>query len=225
MTAESVRGRKRPGEGRGTRQRERGEAKLERLLSVAASLMARSGYDQTTIRDVGRETGYSLAGMYYYFKGKDDLLFQIQQRTFAMLLEEQTACLQNGGAPEDELRLLIRNHVSFFTRFSNELKVCTFELESLSGEQYEEIEALRRSYFRLVSGVVRDLLGERATRTLPVRHHTLFVFGMLNWLVLWFDKRRDGPVDRLADEMTDLVLHGLPTPRSGTGRGEESGTG
>jgi AcrR family transcriptional regulator len=174
--------------------------------------MAKQGYDQTTIRDVGRETGFSVAGMYYYFKGKEDLLFQIQQRTFASLLEEQRREVERAGTPEEKLRRLARNYLSFYTRYSAELKVCTFELESIKGEQYREIEKLRRAYFRLAASVVEELLEEtnpEGANGRRIRHVTLFIFGMLNWVFLWFDPRKDGSADRLADEMVDMVLHGM----------------
>jgi AcrR family transcriptional regulator len=192
--------------------RSRTEDKLEKLLTVAAALMAKRGYDQTTIRDVGRETGFSLAGMYYYFKGKEDLLAQIQKRTFASLLEEQEQVVADGDTPEEQFRRLVRNHLSFFTRHMNELKVCTFELESVNGEAYDEIERIRRSYFKLFADVVGGLVGKKgkkADRERRTRHITLFAFGMLNWVFMWFEEDRDDPVDRLADEMVDLVLTGV----------------
>ena len=193
--------------------RSRSEQKLERLLAAAAALMARQGYDQTSIRDVSRETGLSLAGMYYYFASKEELLFLIQRRTFASLLEVQERAVAQGATPEEKLERLIRGHLAFSTQHAAELKVCTFELESIKDRQYQEIEALRRMYFRLAARVVRELLaaGRRsAASTRLVRHHTLFIFGMLNWLFMWFDPRRDGPPDRLAGEMIGLVLRGLP---------------
>jgi len=193
--------------------RERSGEKLERLLGTAAALMARQGYDQTSIRDVGRETGYSLAGMYYYFASKEDLLFQIQQRTFASLLAEQEREVKRGQTPEEKLEFLVRNYLDFFTRHANELKICAFEIESVKGEQYGEIERLRRRYFRLAHGVVRELMGGNgrgAAASSHVRHFTLFIFGMLNWVFLWHDPRRDGSATRLADDMLRLILNGLP---------------
>ena len=196
----------------GPAPRTRTEDKLEKLLNAAAALMAKHGYDQTTIRDVGRETGFSLAGMYYYFKGKEDLLAQIQKRTFASLLEEQEQVVKDGGSPEEQFRLLVRNHLSFFTRHMNELKVCTFELDSVNGEPYDEIERIRRSYFKLTADVVGGLVGQTGKKTdreRKTRHITLFVFGMLNWVFMWFEDDRDNPVDHLADDMVDLVLTGV----------------
>ena len=187
------------------------EEKFERLLAAAAGLMACRGFNQTTMRDVARETGFSLAGMYYYFKSKEELLYKIQQRTFAGLLEMQEGDAEAGASAEHRLRRLIANHLAFFISHSAELKICTFELESLTGEPYEKIEELRKRYFRLTASIIGELKGvEGEASTDPVvRHHTLFVFGMLNWIFMWYQPERDGPAEELAGEMTAFVLHGL----------------
>lgn len=190
--------------------------KLERLLTAAAGLMARQGYDQTSIRDVARETGFSLAGMYYYFQSKEDLLFRIQDRTFRSLLEEQERAMAEGGSAVERLRRLVHNHLSYYTQHFNEMKVCTFELHSLSDERYRAIEALRRRYFRLSAGVIGEIVsGESGVaEERVVRHYTLFLFGMLNWIFMWFDPQRDAPVETLGGEIINMALHGLLGDRS-----------
>ncbi len=184
--------------------------KLERLLSAAAGLMAEGGYAQTTIRDVARETGYSLAGMYYYFENKEDLLFQIQHRTFASLLAEQEAAAAEGGAPDEILQRLVENHLAYFTRHASELKVCTFEMGSLEPERYAAIAELRKRYFKCVAGVVGGIMGETNTDSGAVRRYTLLIFGMLNWIFMWYDPTRDGEVETLGDEMITMIRDGLP---------------
>jgi TetR/AcrR family transcriptional regulator, cholesterol catabolism regulator len=188
----------------GTRQ----GPKLERLLSVAAGLMADRGFAQTTMRDVARETGYSLAGMYYYFENKDDLLFQIQQRSFSSLLAEQEAAVAGNDDAADKLRRLVDNHLAHFTRNASELKVCTFELQTLERDRYELIADLRRRYFSCMASVLGELMDESDEGV--VRRHTLLVFGMLNWIFMWYDPERDGEVSTLGDEMIELIRGGLP---------------
>jgi len=186
--------------------------RLELILSSAAALMARNGYGQTSIRDVARETKLSLAGMYYYFQSKEDLLYKIQHRTFASLLEEQEEVASGGIDGRERLRSLIGTHLSFYTRHFNEMKICTFELQSLTGERYREVEELRRRYFRLTAGIVGEILagrGPAAEREAEARHYTLFIFGMLNWIFMWFDPERDAPLEDLTDRLVHLALHGL----------------
>ena len=188
------------------------EQKLEGLLEAAAGLMAKRGFSQTTIRDVARETGFSLAGMYHYFESKEDLLFQIQHGTFSRLLAEQEDQAARAADPEDRLRKLIATHLAFFQHHSGEMKVCTFELESLTGESYEAIEDLRRRYFRLTAQVVAELLGvegKGGRAQAKVRHLTLFIFGALNWVFMWYQAEKDVSISTLARDMTEFVMGGL----------------
>jgi len=185
------------------------------LLARAGALMAERGYHHTSMRDVARVAEYSLAGLYHYFESKEELLFRIQESVFASLLAEQSASAGRCETPEEKLEVLVRNHLAFFAEHVHELKLCTFELESLSGAAYRRIEDLRRRYYQLFADAVSGLLarGRKAPSKAEVRHVTLLVFGMLNWLFMWFDPHKDAPVEQLGDEIVGLVLHGLKGDR------------
>ena len=185
------------------------------LLARAGALMAERGYHHTSMRDVARVAKYSLAGLYHYVESKEELLFRIQESVFASLLAEQSASAGRLKTPEEKLEILVRNHLVFFTEHVHELKLCTFELESLSGAAYRRIEELRRRYYQLFADVVSGLLarGSKAPSKDEVRHVTLLVFGMLNWMFMWFDPKKDGAIERLGDEIVGLVLHGLKGDR------------
>ena len=72
------------------------DERLDQFLSRAAKLFADQGYHSTTMRDLAAATGMSLAGMYYYVRGKEELLYRIQERCF-------TRVLAGAGAPEADL--------------------------------------------------------------------------------------------------------------------------
>jgi AcrR family transcriptional regulator len=185
---------------------------LDRLLMKAAALIAHKGYEATSMRDLSTAMNKSLAGLYHYFSSKEDLLFQLQYRTFASLLEQQEQIAALPGTPEVRFTRLLVGHLKFYARHTNELKACTFELESLNGDLYRTIEQPRRRYYRLMTSVVDEVVdGSRPKRreSHESRHATLFIFGMLNWIFMWYDPARHGPVERLGKEMRDLVLHGL----------------
>ena len=189
--------------------------KLDSLLAASAALIAEKGFEATSMRDVSTALGVSLAGLYHYFESKEELLYQIQYRTFASLLAAQEAVAERPGTPEERLRRLVVGHLAFFTRHPNELKVCTYELESLGGEWYHTTEALRRRYYRLMAHVLADLMGEpieRIDESRASRHTALYVFGMLNWIFMWYDPARHGSVEQIGEEMIDLVLHGIRRP-------------
>jgi len=193
-------------------QTSRTAPKLDRLLSVSAELMATRGFSQTSIRDVATASGLSLGGMYYYFKNKEDLLFLIQEKTFGSLLDMQENAVAAGGSAEERLHRLVKNHLAYFISHFNELKVCTFELESLKGERFENIAQLRRRYFLCMAQVVGEMTGVatgQAETDRQVRHRTLFIFGMLNWVFMWYDPAKDDHAEKLGEEMVAMVMNGL----------------
>lgn len=193
------------------RGRQTTQRKLDRLLASAAALIATKGFEATAIRDVGRKVDASLAGMYYYFASKEDLLYQIQFRTFSALVAAQEEAAKVTGLPEDRLRRLLTGHLTFFAKHPNEMKVCTHEMESLTGDLYRQVETLRKRYFGILAEVVGDLTGgpTRKSREARSRRTTLYIFGMLNWVFMWHDPIKDGPVENLGTEMVDLLLKGI----------------
>ena len=203
---------------RGRGARAATQQKLDRLLERAAALIAEKGFEATSIRDVGREVAASLAGMYYYFASKEDLLYQIQYRTFSQMLAVQERIAALPGTPEARFRRLVIGHLAFFAQHPNEMKVCTYELESLKGDPYHEVEEVRRRYYRLMAGIVSELMdgppGD-GVESRESRHATLFIFGMLNWVFMWYDPARDAPLDELGEEMVALVLNGLKRSLAG----------
>ena len=195
--------------------------KGDALLETAAALIAEKGFEATSMRDVSAATDVSLAGLYHYAESKEELLYKIQYRTFASLLAAQKAIAALAGTPEERLRRLIIGHLEFFTSHPNELKVCTYEIESLSGERYRKTEQIRRQYYQLMARTLTELTGEptggkRAPRA--SRHMALYVFGMLNWIFMWYDPARHGSVEDIGEEMIDLVLHGVQGPRANASR-------
>ena len=58
----------------------RREATRARILSVAAKLVARDGPAVLSLREVARESGYSPAGLYAYFEGRDGILAALAER-------------------------------------------------------------------------------------------------------------------------------------------------
>src|SRR5574341_1536262 len=99
------------------------DERLEHLLSVAARVFADQGYHATTMRDLARATGMSLAGMYYYVEGKDELLFLMQERCFQQVLAGATAAVADGATPAERVTRFIEHHVGFFTSHMSEMKV------------------------------------------------------------------------------------------------------
>jgi len=196
------------------------DRKLEDILHAAARLMAEKGYHNTSIRAVAAETGMSLAGLYYYCKSKEELLFLIQYSTFKSLVASLSGKLADLEEPTDKLEAMIRVHLDFFLSHMDELKICTYEIESLKGDYYEKVAEKRRRYFQLAHQIVSDLIARNHSRGVDSRIATLSLFGTLNWIFMWYAPGKYAGSEEMSRQLTRLYLHGL----SGEGRPAERRT-
>ena len=184
------------------------DSKLLHLLDAAARVFSAVGYDKASMRRVAAEAEVSLAGIYHYVGGKEELLYWIQFQTFDSLLRGLRASLDGVEDPRERLAAAVRNHVRHFGENMQELKVCARELETLEGEAYDEVHERRRAYFEAVHDVIKAL---QPPSEAPLHSWlaTANLFGMLNWFYQWYDAERSRvSLDDLAAQQTALFLDG-----------------
>ena len=99
------------------------DERLQDLLSASAKVFADKGFHATSMRDLARASGMSLAGMYHYVSGKPELLFQIQDRCFAQVIAGAREAIAREATAPERLRGFIRHHVEFFARHMGEMKI------------------------------------------------------------------------------------------------------
>lgn len=183
------------------------DKKLVHLLTCAAKAFAEQGYEKSSIRQVAQAAGFSLAGLYYYVSCKGELLFFIQYHTFGVLTGELEGILSRSATPESHLKEMVFSHVRYLVEHLPELKVCTTELDSLQGKYYQQVLRRRQRYFELTRQILNRLREQDRGARVEPNLATLYLFGMLNWIVMWFDPKRNDPA-RLSDGLVKLFLRG-----------------
>jgi AcrR family transcriptional regulator len=76
------------------------------LVAAAARVIARSGYDAATVRDVAREAGVSTGVIAYYFEGKDDLFAHVLREASRAFRERLASARDGAGTPRARLLAL-----------------------------------------------------------------------------------------------------------------------
>jgi len=187
------------------------DERLEQILATTAKVFADKGFHSTTMRDLSRATGMSLAGLYHYISGKDELLYLIQQRSFAAVLAGAETALAAKVAPTERLERFIRHHVAFFASHMSEMKVLSHEANSLSGPRLADINGLKRKYVELLRNLIADVEGENGSRVDP--HVAAYaLFGMMNWIYNWYNPTGALTPDALAERFAQIFIFGLSTP-------------
>jgi AcrR family transcriptional regulator len=195
------------------------EDKLDRLLHTAAEIFAEKGYHHASIRDLSKQAGVSLSGLYYYFSSKEELLFMIQDRSLRRVLADLRDKLKELKNPEEKLRALVHNHVGFFAQNMAAMRVITNEYDSLEGKYRAKIRELRAEYSDLCTEILREVRRfTGAGDVVPLNVATFALFGMMNWIYAWYRPGSSVPADRLAEHLYRLFAGGFIGRPGSSGR-------
>ena len=189
------------------RRNTRYEKRAGSILKAASKVMAEDGFEGASVRKVAARAGITLSGIYYYFKSKDEMLYALQENTFSTLLNSLKNRLNSVESPRARLRAVIENHFRLFASNMDDLKVCVHEIGSLSGAYFRKILRIRREYYRLVRDVVIENLGKKNRRDANLI--TLYLFGSLNWIYMWYDPKKNADIDKLTDRLLKIFLEGM----------------
>ena len=185
------------------------DEKLRQILKSSAKIFAEKGFHSTSIRDIARATRMSLAGLYYYFSTKEELLFLIQEQCFLTLLQRWEKNAELYSDARVRIRVFVENHLGFFLHNMFEMKVMAREDESLTGEFQEKILLLKRRYVKVLMDLIEEMQSLEGGMGINLRAATFSLFGMMNWIYTWYHPKRDLPLSELIEQMLRINFFGI----------------
>lgn len=191
-------------------ERDDGNRRLE-LITAAARLFRKKGFDATSTRDIAAAVGMHSGSPFYHFKSKGELLHAVMEEGMRSALQRQAAALQSAGLSTDDapalLRLLVRNHFGVLLGPGSDfIPVMLYESRSITARQRAVLTKLQGDYEAVWEPVLQALARAGQLKG-PVKLARLLMFGALNWSVQWFDARQSATLDDLTDAAMALFVH------------------
>jgi len=178
------------------------------ILGAACDAFARRGFHQASIREIARAANLSLAGLYHYVGGKEELLFLVLDRSLDALMGALDEALAGARTPETRLLALIRTHLVFGVEHADALRVVNRDWDLLAGPRRVEIAGKRRQYMERGLAVLRDL-DPHGRSDDELFSATNLLLGMLNGIATRPFVRARGDAHALAAEVGALFLYGF----------------
>jgi AcrR family transcriptional regulator len=184
------------------------EERYGEILGAACDVFARRGFHQASMREVARAAGLSLAGLYHYVGGKEELLFLVLDRSLDRLIASLEAALARARTPEGKLLALVERHLQYGFDQAHAMKIINRDWELLSEPRRAEVAAKRQVYLRMGLGVLRELdrHGRPGDELLSA---TNLLLGMLNGIATRPFLKSAENMRTLAAEVAALFLYGF----------------
>lgn len=188
-----------------------GPEKRELILKAATKVFAQNGYFQSQVADVARVAGVAAGTVYLYFKGKDDLLVSIFERSMNEVLGEARAAVEAVPDPAERLRKIAHLHLDRVGR-DKDLAV-VFQVELRQSVKFMErfSETFLQDYFKLIRQAIADGQQTGAFRKdISATTSTKIFFGALDEMATnWVLSRRKYDLRAEADAVVDLFINGV----------------
>jgi TetR/AcrR family transcriptional regulator, fatty acid metabolism regulator protein len=185
--------------------------KRDAILRAAIETFAARGFFNAQVADVARTAGVAAGTVYLYFRGKDDLLISIFERTMKEAIEAGRRSLEGRAQPMERLREIARLHLERLGR-DRDLAV-VFQVELRQSTKF--MERFSATYLREYLGIIRDVIAEGQSKgvfrkqinpTLAAK----MLFGALDEMATnWILSRRKYSLVAETDAVIDLFVGGL----------------
>lgn len=190
------------------------EEKQHQLLLTAAHVFARQGMDKASMSQIASQAGVSKSLLYHYYPSKDALIFAIINAHLEALDAALEQAQDDSLPPRVRLEKLVLTVLEKYVG-ADDLHIVQLNAgPALTEDQEARIHMIERRIVKRFSAIISEIYPvlDRPERPLlmPV---TMSLFGMLNWVYMWF--REDGPISRqdYAKVATTLILEGVKAVR------------
>lgn len=190
------------------------EEKQHQLLLIAAHVFATQGMEKASMAGIASLAGVSKSLLYHYYPSKNELIFSIIYAHLTDLEAELAEADDASLPPRERLEKMVTAVLLAYEGADDQHKVQLNAGEALSDEQRALITGLERQIVKHFSVVLNEIHPQLDKPDRPLLMPvTMSLFGMMNWVYMWF--RDGGKISRrdYARMATTLILEGVKAVR------------
>ena len=118
----------------------------KRICEATVDLLAARGYGGTSMADIAQQVGLSKAGLYNYYRSKEELLLELLKRSIEAWRDASRESLEREGSVEERLRRHFETAVDFAIDQPSTVTVMRVTTSLIDGELGERVLAIVSRY-------------------------------------------------------------------------------
>lgn len=203
------------GPNRKSRPKMDAEKRRNQILTGAVKAFSKNGYRNTDLQELAEKLGIAKGTIYIYFKSKEHLFLSAVDYSIERLAVRIDAEVKNSEGPLDNIKAIVRAHLSFF----NEEHMLA---EIIARERGEFKDHAEEAYIRVYSenadrieNIIRQGMKQDIFRKVNVKRATEVLANLLTGTVYtYMFAQRDGNMAGVIEATTDILLNGLLSERT-----------
>jgi len=196
------------------------ENKLKKSLKIgkaAVRLFNKKGYLETNMDHIAAAAKMSKGGVYHYFSSKDAILYFILFNYMDLVLNDLESELKKVEDVSSKIKYIISRQIDLYAGNSAESKTLLREAHCLPAKYYKKIAEKEKMYYRIVSDVLSEFLGDRSEISDgKLTSLSFLLFGMCNWTYSWYNPKGSVSPEELSELIWTVFLNGINGYRAKT---------
>ncbi|MBB6448548.1 AcrR family transcriptional regulator [Geomicrobium halophilum] len=189
-----------------TLRKQKASKKKADILRSTLNILSKKGYHGTTVEEVAAELMLTKGSVYYYFKSKEELIYQCNRLVLEESIEKVKATSNEHESASAKLWKAMQSHIEYAIQ-EKTLFMMMFQPETtFSGERLAEIVDLRDCYESYFDTFLKDGITEGDFVSLDQKISRMIILGSMNWVVEWFTHRGEKSSSEVAGTMSDYLL-------------------
>lgn len=188
--------------------------KKEEIIQSATSIIEQKGFHNTTMEDIAAKLLMTKGSLYYYFKNKQDLLFQSQVLLLEQSIQNIESIIQEDTNAEEALQKAIKTHIEYLIEEQATFAMGVSPEQFFSGEELRTIIKLRNAYAQHVDQLLLKVMPENSESITDVKLVRNILLGAMNWMIEWYSPDGSLSPAELANKMTAYLMKIVDYPEN-----------
>jgi AcrR family transcriptional regulator len=187
------------------------DERKEYFGNLAARVFCEKGYQTASLQDVARRAKISKAGLYHYFRSKEDilayLLIKNTDRFLGVLASSIQKSKENGLAPKASFQELVRTYADYLNRNKEVRLLVLRERHQLTGKNKRDLFQREQAIFHLLKNELKRIPDIHKGSDHNVI--SFLIISMSHWLGYWFKEGKNLSLEEIIDRNIQVIFNGI----------------
>lgn len=178
-----------------------------RVFVASTSLFMQKGFHETTMQEIAEAAGMGKSTLYDYFHIKDEILISYVEEEINSLMERVKQITAQDSPSAEKLRQVMLAHMQYLIDNKAIYRMLTFEVQRLSLNSQQRIQAMRHGYQDLLCQLIEDAICEGDFRPVNSLLAARTILALLPPAV--YTTRPTGTPEQMMNEVLDIFYKGV----------------
>jgi AcrR family transcriptional regulator len=185
------------------------QKRRKEILLAAVYLFRKKGFLATTIDDIAFRVKINKATIYYYFRDKDQILFEIVSNSIDQLIEGAQHIVSSSASPLEKMKEILMLHLRSGTDPGNLGGVAQFERKNLPPKLLKIYDAQRDEYERIYRGLISQGIAMGQIKEGDPCMLGRFILGLKHSIVTWFKESGPLSIEQVGEEAWNFISQSI----------------